>query len=75
MPCLTTPAPDEKGRSAPKRRKHDRPEDQDTLARWSADGQQFAPWHYRKHQMVTTDGHLTLPSVNTKQAMHELPFD
>ena len=76
MPCLTTPAPTDEGRPPPKKSQHERPEKPETMQRWKAAGQQFAPWHYRSHHLMTdAQGNLVTPSAKVKEFMHKLPTD
>ena len=65
LPCFTTPAPTESGRSAPKRMKAHI--DSATRQRWLDDSRNFAPWHYQKKLEV-------LPPFLKEQA-HHLPAD
>ena len=72
MPCLTTPAPTEQGRPAPKRSKGRI--DDSTRNRWVAGNRQFAPWHYAKEAMLSSaDGDLHLPPVEVKEQLHHMP--
>lgn len=50
LPCLTTPAPTDSGRAAPRSSKGKM--DSATYGRWVADNRQYAPWHY--HETATT---------------------
>ena len=72
MPCLTTPAPTEQGRPAPKRSKGRI--DDSTRNRWVAGNRQFAPWHYAKEAMLSSaDCDLHLPPVEVKEQLHHMP--
>ena len=72
MPCLTTPAPTDQGRPAPKRSKGRM--DEATRNRWVTGNRQFAPWHYAKEAMMTAaDGTLHLPSISVKEQLHHMP--
>ncbi len=74
MPCLTTPAPDDKGRAPPEKTRHEKPEQPDTMQRWREGNKQFAPWHYRKNNLMRdSQGELHLPSAQVKEFMHKLP--
>lgn len=73
MPCLTTPAPDDKGRPAPKKTKGKT--DEATRNRWLQANRQYAPWHYEQDSMMKTqDGELVTPSIEAKEQFHHLPY-
>ena len=64
--CLTTPAPDEHGRPAPQHCN----EKPDTIQRWQADHQRFAPWQYQHKYLVSdADGHKHLAPANMREQM------
>ena len=65
--CLTTPAPDEKGRPPPARTN----EKPDTMARWQADHRRFAPWQYQAKYLVTSQQGTTslAPAAMREQMM------
>ena len=64
--CLTTPAPDEHGRPAPQHCN----EKPDTIHRWQADHQRFAPWQYQHKYLVSdADGHKHLAPANMREQM------
>ena len=74
MPCLTTPAPDDRGRPAPKRAKGKTSEE--TRNRWLKSGRQYAPWHYESAVLMEdTSGQLVTPPIWVKEQMHHLPVD
>eukprot|EP00438_Fugacium_kawagutii_P009049 Skav202984 [mRNA] locus=scaffold2274:623731:625850:- [translate_table: standard] len=70
--CLTTPAPDDGGRPAPRSCKGKL--SSSTHARWVAASRQFAPWHYEDNNVFTspTGEGVTAP-IETKESLHELP--
>lgn len=72
LPCMTTPAPTEGGRVAPKRlRGRIAP---DACQRWLAHGREFAPWHYHQEAMMQDqDGQLHIPLPEVKEQLHMLP--
>ncbi len=73
LPCLTTPAPDESGRSAPKQSKQRL--DQETRNRWLSAGRQYAPWHYQEHALLTSpQGELVTPPIHIKEQLHHLEY-
>ena len=75
LPCFTTPAPDDQGRSAPagslKR------VDNDTGARWEAGGRKFAPWCYAAEAKLQQQGSngiaFRLPTPEEKEQILHLP--
>ena len=74
MPCLTTPAPDESGRAAPKKSKTRT--DPETRNRWMAGGRQYAPWHYQEHALLANEaGDWVTPPITIKEQLHHLPYD
>ncbi len=74
MPCLTTPAPDKAGRAAPRDSLRDC--SPTTKRRWQDDRQQYAPWHYRRPNMMQGEnGDLVTPPINVKEQMHMIPID
>ena len=74
MPCLTTPAPDEKGRPAPKRAKQ-RMSDE-VRNRWLQAGRQYAPWHFESAALMEDpDGQWVTPPIWVKEQLHHLPVD
>ncbi|CAE7894876.1 unnamed protein product [Symbiodinium necroappetens] len=74
LPCFTTPALDENGRTAPKGCRGKIPSD--AQQRWSADRRQFAPWHYVKEAMVvSSDAKLQIPPSRVKEQLHHMPAD
>ena len=73
--CLTTPAPTDRGRPAPKANK--KKPSSGALQRWTADNKTFAPWHYELHNMVLpTEGppSPSLPPLEVKEQLHHLPI-
>ena len=73
LPCMTTPAPDESGRSAPKRSKTRT--DPETRNRWLAGQRQYAPWHYQEHAMLKDQGgNMVLPNISIKEQLHHFPL-
>ena len=72
MPCLTTPAPTDAGRDAPRSSRgkmsglvH---------SRWVGDNRQCAPWRYtEKYMLKNPDGQLCLPPAETKESTREIP--
>ena len=74
LPCFTTPAPTESGRSAPKRMKTRI--DSASRQRWLDDSRTFAPWHYQEAAMVASpDGKLQVVPPFLKEQAHHLPPD
>ena len=74
MPCLTTPAPDERGRPAPKRAKGKLSEE--ARNHWLRYGRQYAPWHYEAPALMSnSNGQLSTPPIWVKEQMHHLPVD
>ena len=74
LPCMTTTAPSEAGRSAPKKSKHRL--DQETRNRWLAANRQYAPWHYQEHALMTSpSGELVTPPIQVKEQLHHLDYD
>ena len=72
IPCLTTPAPDEAGRAAPRKLRGRMPPEQ--RSRWMQDNRCFAPWQYADHAMVYGPaGEPTVPSADMKEQFHQLP--
>ena len=72
LPCMTTPAPDEHGRPAPKKTRGK--VDSSTRQRWLEGGRQWAPWHYDREAMLSTaDDELVLPPIALKELLHHLP--
>ena len=72
MPCLTTPAPTDAGRDAPRSSKGKI--SSMVHSRWIADNRQFAPWHYKeKYMLKDPQGRLQLPPAETKESLHEIP--
>ena len=64
--CLTTPALDEHGRPAPLHCN----EKPDTIQRWQADHQRFAPWQYQHKYLVSdADGHKHLAPAKMREQM------
>eukprot|EP00971_Amphidinium_carterae_P324802 6454740-Amphidinium_carterae.1 len=56
LPTMTTPTPSPAGRPSPQPTLKF---PADVIARWKADGQRFAPWHYHDYAMAQTpDGQL-----------------
>ena len=72
LPCLTTPAPTDEGRPAPKSSRGKM--DSRTHERWLASNRQFAPWHFQE-EFLFMDQHrqLQLPTIETKESLHHLP--
>eukprot|EP00438_Fugacium_kawagutii_P034924 Skav206385 [mRNA] locus=scaffold834:525350:529905:- [translate_table: standard] len=72
IPCFTTPAPTDSGRSAPKRlRGRIQPE---AKARWLEDQRQFAPWQYASEAMMSDrHGKLHVLTADIKEQLHQLP--
>jgi len=74
LPCLTTPAPADDGRPAPKRARHTT--SPAAWQRWQQDSRQFAPWHYEDTSMMTTtDGILKPIPPNVKEQLRGFPKD
>ena len=74
LPCFTTPAPTESGRSAPKKMKTQI--DSATRQRWLNDSNTFAPWHYQEAAMVSSpEGRLEVLPPFLKEQAHHLPVD
>ena len=71
FPCLTTPAPTPEGRPPPPKRKRD--ESPQTLSRWRADNQQYAPWQYRDYALVEEKGKVAPPSAAVREFLHDYP--
>jgi hypothetical protein len=72
MPCLTTPAPTDAGRPAPKNSLASC--SPDTIARWETDGRRFAPWHYQADCMLQDAQHqFHIPPAEVKEQLHMLP--
>ena len=71
--CLTTPAPTDKGRDAPKHSKQ--PISQQARQRWLKDNRQYAPWHYEDHNMISTSDSKRLLTCSEKEMVHHLPKD
>ena len=73
LPCMTTPAPDDHGRPAPKKVRGKIASE--TRQRWLEGGRQWAPWHYDREAMLTNgDGQLVLPPIEIKERLHHFPF-
>ena len=74
LPCLTTPAEDPHGRSAP--RSYKGKADSETQARWLNDGRQYAPWHYERGNLfvVPETSALVMPPAEVKEQLHHLPM-
>ena len=74
LPCFTTPAPTESGRSAPKKMKTQI--DSATRQRWLEDSRTFAPWHYQEAAMVgSPQGRLEVVPPFLREQAHHLPAD
>ncbi len=74
MPCLTTPAPDERGRAPPKRSKTRT--DPETKNRWLASHRQYAPWHYQEHALLQDPaGNMVIPDITIKEQLHHFPIN
>ena len=72
LPCLTTPAPTEAGRAAPRSAKGRM--DSATYGRWINDNRQYAPWHYHEASLMTNqDNQLRTPPIETKESLHHIP--
>ena len=72
MPCLTTPAPSDDGRPAPKKLRGKI--DPEQKARWLQDGRSFAPWQYSPEALLhAADGSMTVPPPEAKEQLHQLP--
>ena len=72
IPCFTTPAPSEAGRSAPKKLRGR--VDPEQRARWLNDGRTFAPWQYAPEALMHSDGgDMTVPTPEAKEQLHMLP--
>ena len=72
MPCFTTPAPSEAGRSPPKKLRGRVDPEQRT--RWLNDGRTFAPWQYTPEALMhSEDGTMTVPTPEVKEQLHMLP--
>ena len=73
IPCLTTPAPTDAGRPAPKKMRGKMSAEQ--RQRWMADGQMFAPWQYADEAMLHSDrGDTAVPNAVAKEQFHQLPI-
>ncbi|CAE7405213.1 unnamed protein product, partial [Symbiodinium necroappetens] len=70
FPCLTTPAPSEKGRDPPQKRR--RTESPETLRRWAAASRQYPPYQYRTRALVTIQGRITTPDAETRETASQL---
>ena len=72
VPCLTTPAPTDAGRSAPKKLKgRIHPE---TKSRWLRDQRRFAPWQYSAEALLHgSNGEMVVPGPEIKEQLHQLP--
>ena len=72
MPCLTTPAPTDQGRDAPRSARGKM--SSVVYQRWIQGNRQFAPWHYESKYMLKDDqGEYKLPPITTKETLHEIP--
>ena len=72
LPCFTTPAPTEAGRSAPKRMKGRI--DPEAKTRWLQDSRTYAPWHYAEEAMARSpEGQLVTLPTGIKEVLHGLP--
>ena len=72
LPCLTTPAPTDQGRDAPKSAKGKM--SSVVYHRWIQGNRQFAPWHYESKYMFQDEhGEWQLPNITTKETLHEIP--
>ena len=72
LPCFTTPAPTDAGRSAPKRMKGRI--DPESKTRWMQDNRTYAPWHYSEDAMARSpDGQLVTLPITIKEQLHGLP--
>ena len=69
FPCLTTPAPDERGRAAPRHTRLDAT----TERRWREHGRQFAPWNYKDEATVQTAAGRRALNPDEKEQLHWLP--
>ena len=72
MPCLTTPAPTDQGRDAPRSARGK----MSTVVyhRWTQGNRQYAPWHYESNYMMKDEkGEWQLPPITTKETLHEIP--
>ena len=71
MPCLTTPAETDAGRSAPS----DKGQQSNAAWQlWSESNRQFAPWHSEPHAMMQLDNTLVVPPPEVKELMHHMPY-
>ena len=72
LPCMTTPAPDEHGRPAPKKVRGKI--QSDTRQRWLDGGRQWATWRYDQEAMLTdSTGQLVLPLKNSRNVYITIP--
>ena len=74
LPCLTTPAPTEAGRRAPKSAQGRM--SAQTYHRWVEDSRCFAPWHYNEANMLKDNqDQLRLLPAETKESLHHIPVN
>ena len=72
LPCLTTPAPSEEGRPAPKRMKGKL--SAEVRSRWMEGNRQYAPWMYDNHALVyEANGSGQLLPAELKEQLHHYP--
>lgn len=70
--CLTTPAPNDEGRAAPRSMKGRM--SSAVHNRWVASGRAYAPWHFEDdHVMLAPNKELCTPPIETKETVHHLP--
>ena len=70
LPCLTTQARDDSGRSAPASSHPSA----DARRRWEEGHRQFGPWFYEpKNMLKAPNGELHLLTPEVKEQLHQLP--
>ena len=72
LPCLTTPAPSDEGRPAPKRMKGKL--SAAVKRKWLEGNRQYAPWMYENHALVyEANGSGQLLPAELKEQLHHYP--
>ena len=71
FPCLTTPAENEEGRPAPKKRK--RSESPGTMERWRTANRRWPPWQFRSTALVREEGDWQVPTAKTREWLQGFP--
>ena len=72
LPCLTTPAPSDEGRPAPKRMKGKL--SASVKSKWLEGNRQYAPWMYENHALVyEANGSGQLLPAELKEQLHHYP--